>query len=249
MRHHIEHLSSSAMEWEKLAPGVYRKMLNHNQDSGERTAMFRFEPDEGANPPNICHYHSVSEEILVLDGRMTFDHKVWLSTNGYVFHPPFAVHGFNSAVPEPTTFIGKSPRELDFNYPEESDASEPFFVDGHSSNRAVTYLNPTDEDGWEVVRDPQGAAIGRRLNLSEDEETGEGANLIRFNAGLEVPARSTGYATVNEGFVLEGRVVAEEGTVWEKGDYWHRHPGKPVPALKIEQSALIYSCTGPRGEA
>lgn len=245
MRHHIEHLSSSAMDWSQQSPGVYSKMLNHNQQTGDRTALFRFMPGEGASPPNVCHYHSVFEELFLLEGRMTFDHKTWLRKKGYVFHPPFAVHGFNSAVPEPTTFIGRAPADLDFNYPDAPDATEPFFVEGKSASRDITYLNPKHERSWPIIPGPDGVSIGRRLVLSEDRETGEGSSLIRFERGFEAPARAQGYDTFNEGYILSGRVVAEDGTVWEEGDYWHRHSGKPVPALKIDKSTLVFSSVGP----
>ena len=245
MRHHIEHLSSRAMEWRQLSPGVYSKMLNHSQQTGDRTALFKFVPNEGASPPSICHYHSVFEELFILEGKMTFDHKTWLGAKGYVFHPPYAVHGFNSAVPEPTIFIGRAPSDLDFNYPDAPGATEPFFIDGKPASRDITYLNPEDEQSWPMMTRPDGAAIGRRLVLSQDRETGEGSSLVRFDPGFEAPARPQGYETFNEGFVQSGRVVAEDGTVWEQGDYWHRHPGTPVPALKIEKSTLVFSSVGP----
>lgn len=245
MRLHIEHLSSQSIEWGELSPGVYMKMLNHNESTGERTALFRFRPDEGANPPNVCHYHSVSEEIFVLDGRMTFDHKTWLGKYGYVYHPPFAVHGFNSAVPEETTFIGRSPSDLDFNYPDVQDKTESFFIDGKTSNRAVTYLNPTSEKNWKVIQGHSDDPIGKQFILSEDTETGERSSLIHYNQGVSVSARPDGYETYNEGFILNGSIESADGTAWRVGDYWHRLPGKPVPDLTIKEPTLLYSCTGP----
>ena len=245
MRHHIDHLSSSTMEWTQLSDGVYCKMLNHNKDTGDRTGLFRFVPEEGANPPSVCHYHSVFEEIFILEGRMTFDHKTWLGEKGYVFHPPFAVHGFNSAVPEETVFLARSPSDLDFNFPDVPEAKEPFFIDDKSSNRSITYLNPTQEDSWDTMHSPDEQSIGRRLVLNEDSITGEGSSLIRYNSGVNLPAQPEGEETFNEGFILSGRLVAEDGTVWKAGDYWHRHAGKPAPALEVSESTLMFSSLGP----
>ena len=233
------------MDWGQLSSGVYCKMLNHNQESGERTALFKFVPSEGANPPNVCHYHSVYEEILVLEGRMTFDHRTWLGKNGYVFHPPFAVHGFNSDVPEETIFIGRSPADLDFNYPDAPETTETFYINGEIPERQVCYLNPEHERSWAPISGHDGQSIGRRLILSEDRETGEGSSLIRFKRGSHISARKNGYDVTNEGYILTGRIVAEDGTIWKEGDYWHRQPGKAVPALKAVQSTLIYSSVGP----
>ena len=245
MRLHIEHLSSTAMNWERLSPGVYRKMLNHNQGTDERTALFHFVPSEGANPPNVCHYHSVYEELFILDGRMTFDHKTWLGENGYVFHPPFAVHGFDSAISEPTTFIARAPAELDFNYPETTNRTKPFFIEGKTANREITYLNPPGENSWSPLTSPEGKEIGQRFILNVDRDTGEGSSLIRFNQGFNAPFRPQGYDTFNEGFVLSGRVIADDGAQWTAGDYWHRRPGKSIPALIVSESALIFSSVGP----
>lgn len=244
MRHHIEHLSSGALPWRTLAPGVFCKMLNHNPESGDRTALFRFDPDQGAAVPGACHYHSVYEELLILDGAMTFDHQTWLTAHGYVFHPAFAVHGFDSAVPVPTTFLGRSPADLDFNFPDARDACEPFMVEGATASRPVTYLNPPDETSWTGLPGPDGAPMGRRLVLSEDRETGERSSLIRFHPGARLPALPEGHAKCHEGFVLQGRIRADDGTEWTGGDYWHRRPEKPVPALEIPEHTLLFASTG-----
>ena len=241
MRHHIEHLSSTKMQWKKLSAGVYVKMLNHNMQSGERTGLFHFVPEEGAAPPNISHYHSISEELFILDGRMTFDHQTWLGKYAYVYHPPFLVHGFNSSIPVPTTFIGRSNNDLDFNYPDNSKASKPYYIQGKPAPRGLAHLNFRPETEWEPLLSPVGQEIGQQNILSQDPRTKEGSKLIRFHKGSKFPERPQGYEFCNEGFILEGRVEAEDGTVWEKGDYWHRHPGKRVQRLEILKQTLVFS--------
>jgi len=244
MRHHIEHLKSSAMDWEALSPGVYAKFLNHNKQTGDRTALFRFVPAEGANPPNICHYHSVFEEIFMLSGRMTFDHKTWLGKYGYVFHPPFAVHGFNSAIPAETVFIGRAPAELDFNYPDPPQQKEPYYIKGNPVTRELVYLNPPPEEDWEPMLSPDGVEMGQQLILSQDRVTGEGSSLMRFMEGFELSARKSGYETFNEGYILEGEIEAENGLIWGPGDYWHRHAKSPIPTISINKSTLLFSSRG-----
>ena len=244
MRKHINRLSSASMSWENLASGVYRKLLNHNEETGERTGLFRFVPEEGASPPKVCHYHSVYEELFILSGLMTFDQKTWLGERGYVFHPPYAVHGFNSEVPETTVFLARSPAELDFNFPEDPPELTPYFVDDKVAARPVAYVNPAGEDSWEETVDVSGKSIGRKLLLSEDPQTGESASVLRLHKGVSTKAMPQGYNYCDEGFVLEGCFSAEDGTIWSKGDYWHRHPGKSVPGILVEKEALVFSVSG-----
>lgn len=251
MRSHIEHLSSEDMVWENPAPGVYMKMLNHNEADGCRTGLFRFVPDEGAKPPNVCHYHSVFEEIFILDGKMSFDSETWLGRHAYVFHPPYLVHGFNSSIPIATTFIARAPAELDFNFPElpqdkPPHDKQPFYVRGAAKERGLVYMQPTPEARWSPIMGPSDKELGRQCELSRNNETGEGSCLIRYRAGLELPANDAVYETFDEGFIIEGRVEAKDGTVWGVGDYWHRHPGTAIPSLSITSPTLLFSSTGPK---
>lgn len=241
MRHHLEHVSSDSMNWEKLAPGVYQKMLNLNEATRERTALFRFVPDEGAKAPNSSHYHSFYEELLVLDGRMTFDGELWLGERSYVYHPPFLVHGFNSDVPTTTTFLGRSPGDLDFNHPESDSETRPYYIQGDAPNRGFAYRTAEAEDSWSPLLDERGNEIGRQRILSEDTATGEGSSLLRLHEGATIPARPNGEATIDEGFIVEGTVIAETGMTWSIGDYWHRVPGYPIPELRVGKSTLIFS--------
>ena len=241
MREHIEHLGSLTIAWQNVAPGIYMKMLNFNKTSGERTGLFRFVPDEGAAPPNSCHYHSVAEELFILTGRMSFDNQAWLDQYAYVFHPPFIVHGFDSRVPVETTFLARADDDLDFNFPPVSEVKEPYYVQGEAPKRGLAYVQSLPESDWALFKDPAGEVIGRQHILSEDTDTKEGTCLIRLYGGGRVPARSAGYEMCNEGFVLEGKVEADDGTVWRDGDYWHRQPGKAVPALMVHEDALILS--------
>jgi hypothetical protein len=246
MRHHIEHLSSTDMAWTQVSAGVYTKMLNYNEADGDRTVLIRFVPAEGAAPPSVIHYHSAFEEIFILDGKMTFDGQTWLDGYAYVFHPPFVVHGFKSSVPEETVFLARAPTSLDFNFPEPTGETRPYLISGEAGTRDLVYANVPDEADWTPLTGASGAAMGRQFMLSRDRLSGEGSRLVRLAAGLEIPARPDGYESFDEGFLLEGRVEAEDGTVWRSGDYWHRLAGRAVPALRVEESALVFLSTGPR---
>ncbi len=245
MRHHIEHLSTREMPWREISPGVFIKMLNHNKETGHRTGLFRFVPEEGAAPPSISHYHSISEELFILEGKMTFDNETWLSKYAYIYHPPFLVHGFNSSVPVETTFIGRADNDLDFNYPDKNSATQPYYFLGEPAARGLAYLNLKPEDQWKPLLNPAGKEIGLQNILSQDPLTQAGSSLIKFHKGVEVPARPKGYEICNEGYILKGRVEALDGTVWARGDYWYRHPGNAVPALKVTEDTLVFSSVAP----
>ena len=244
MRHHIQYLSSHQLTWEQLSQGVYRKNLNFNNKSGERSALYRFVPNEGASAPDRCHYHSVFEELFILDGKMTFDRKRWLNKHGYIFHPPFAVHGFNSEVPTETIFISRTPQDLDFNFPEQPHSNEPYFIDNKTNPVNVIYLNPPSEQTWDPILNTKGVEVGRQILLKRDETSGEKSLLIRYDKGFAIPANKHGYKSFNEGFVISGEITTNTTLSWKEGDYWHRHPDTPTPSLQIEKNTLLFLTQG-----
>lgn len=52
--------------WLNTAPGVWRKVLNHDPTSGRKTLLLRCEP--GAVIP--AHEHGADEELMMLDGEV-----------------------------------------------------------------------------------------------------------------------------------------------------------------------------------
>lgn len=232
------------MEWTELAPGIYTKMLNHNEVTGERTAMFRFRPKEGAAPPSICHYHSVPEEIFMLEGKMTFDHETWLGKFGYVYHPPFAVHGFNSAIPEETIFIGRGPAELDVNYPDPGAHKAPYYINGEIPDRPLTYLNPLDDRSWSRNNTAKYFTDCDQIVLSEDPVTGEGSALVKLKTGAQVSAPNDRHDTYLEGLVLSGQIKNILGQIFEQGDYWHIPPEAKIADLIANKDTVIFISYG-----
>jgi hypothetical protein len=245
VRNHIEHLSESDVPWSNYSPGVYGKMLNHNAVTGERTALVRFVPSEGAKAPNKHHFHSFYEELFVLEGKMTFDHKLWLGSRSYVYHPPFMVHGFNSGIPETTTLIARAPCDLDFNFPDGTHEGVPFYIDGKQGSRDFAYLNLPSENRWQPVFGRDRVQIGCVFELSRDTVTHEGSRLVRLFEGAAVPEEADGYAYFDEGYVIEGTIGMRDGRVRSAGDYWHLHPGTPIPGMTVKSTALLFSTLGP----
>lgn len=244
MRHPIEHLDTNAMAWQAAGPGVYTKNVNVDEDSGVRTVLLKLVPEEGFNPPSQIHYHSLSEELLVIDGRTTFDCKMWLEGVSYVYHPPLVIHGFNSATPETTTLLARGPGELDFNFPETVPADVRRPVDGSAPTRELVYLNHIEDQPWEPMYSGGGEQIGERLSLGTDSKTGEGSLFERYFPGWTRPALDKGVPVFDEVYVLEGEIMSSSGAAWTEGHYWYQAPQTPLPALHSSSGALVFKCFG-----
>lgn len=94
------------------------------------------------------------------------------------------------------------------------------------------------------VNNTLGEQIGRKVSLHLEHHVGAGTQLIRLKAGSKVMAKPSGYPTCNEGFIISGSIIAGDGTEWRTGDYWHRYPNTPVPALSVLQDTLILNVLG-----
>jgi len=242
VRAQIEHLDTNGMAWQAAGAGVYLKALNAGTDGGARTALVKFVPDEGFAAPSRKHYHSLSEELLVISGLMTFDHVTWLEGGSYCYHPPFVVHGANSAVPETTVLLARGEGELDFNFPEAAEVGAAF--DGSKPTRGLLYLNRTQEKDWTPLFDGDGRQIGERLDLGADSVTGAGACFERYFAGWARDESAEGLPLYDEAYVLEGAVTSDTGEVWGEGCYWYRAAGTPMPGVRSAFGALVFRCFG-----
>lgn len=244
MRDQIDHLDSEAVAWTSGAPGIFSRMLNENNMTGERTALVVLDPTSGMQAPGTSHYHSVYEELFVLDGRFTFDSKTWLTRHSYCFHPAYMVHGFASQVPERTVLLARSPRELDFNMVGLPARDQAFTFDGSVPTRPAVYLAAPDQKGrWQPLVDAQGREYGAQVVLSRDETSGEQSRLVRYFPGWQCDAHQTAADLCDEGFVLEGAITGANGQTWASGHYWHRAPGTDLPALTSPHGVLFFSAT------
>jgi hypothetical protein len=205
LRNHVEHIDTNALQWQQTGAGVHTKIINANQDCGSRTVLVKLVPEEGFDPPSKIHYHSLSEELLVLDGLLTFDHKTWLDGISYIYHPPFMIHGFKSATPETTTLLARGTGELDFNFPDPSkvDISSP--VDGSTPTRDLLYLNNINEKEWSPFYGDDCQKIGEMLSLGTNSQTGEGECFERYFPGWTRAAISGGFTVYMKSTSLRAR--------------------------------------------
>jgi hypothetical protein len=244
LRNHVEHIDTNAVQWKQTGAGVYTKTINANQDSGARTVLIKLVPEEGFDPPSKIHYHTLSEELLVLDGLLTFDHKTWLDGISYIYHPPFMIHGFKSATPETTTLLARGTGELDFNFPDPSEVDIDSPVDGSTPTRDLLYLNNINDKVWSPIYGDDGQQVGEMLSLGTDSQTGEGACFERYYSGWTRAAISDGFAVYDEVYVLDGEISSGSNDVWAKGHYWYRALETPQPALQSRSGALVFRCFG-----
>jgi anti-sigma factor ChrR (cupin superfamily) len=78
-------------EWQFSAPGVSKKVLRDNQQTGEATLLLRFVA--GATYP--LHNHPGDEEILALEGDLKVG-KLELRPGDYLYTPPEGKHAVSS---------------------------------------------------------------------------------------------------------------------------------------------------------
>jgi hypothetical protein len=84
--------------WEQAgARGVEMLTLNHDPDTGARTALIRSAPRDGIEDKS--HYHHCEEEFLCLAGRFSFDGQHWMRPLSYACYPSHVVHGTRVSVP------------------------------------------------------------------------------------------------------------------------------------------------------
>jgi hypothetical protein len=242
MRPHIPFLDTNAMPWQQLpAPGILSKRLSTDPDTGARTALQRVVPAMGYKAPSTAHWHHTDEEILVVKGLMSFDSKVWLRPKAYCFHPAGTVHGFKSAVPEESWFLSRVGRDLDFNYVPEPRQLTYYTAPGEpSAPRIAGAIADPAKVRWETLRNRAGKAIGQRLLLSRDPETGEGSMFLRCRKGWRSASRPYRHSVYEEVFVLEGKIESSDGIVLAQGCYAFRPPGTKQAPFHCDDGALLY---------
>jgi quercetin dioxygenase-like cupin family protein len=242
MRAFIPALDTASLPWmETPLPGVFGKALNSDPETQARTGMAKFE--EGAFVPSRAHYHDVDEEILVIHGAMTFDHRTWLPPKGYIYHAPRTVHGFDSGFDGEVIMLSRNNGggALVLNYLEGKPEKDDWYqVSGAAPPRPPAYI--PDFNGLEPVIDDDGAV---RTLLSRHPDTGEGSQFIQLPPGWtgSGPARElTGY---REMFVLEGDVSTSDSHRLEPGYYAFIPPGVPHAFQTSHAGALIFVAFGP----
>jgi quercetin dioxygenase-like cupin family protein len=64
-------------------PGISRKALRRDEQTGARAGLLKFEPN--SHLPR--HMHPAGEEVFVLEGRVRFEDS-WYEAGYYLYSPP-----------------------------------------------------------------------------------------------------------------------------------------------------------------
>jgi quercetin dioxygenase-like cupin family protein len=242
MRAWIPALDTATVPWTPTPlPGVFGKWLNSDPTTQARTGMAKFE--RGAFVPGRAHYHHVDEEILVIQGAMTFDHRTWLPPRGYIYHPPRTVHGFNSGFDGEVIILSRhnGGGTLELNYIE----GEPLHPDwyqafGAPPPRAPAYI----ADFTHLAAHPEGDGSVVTV-LSRHPETGEGSLFLRLPPNWKGSGPAVELTRYREMFVIEGDVVCADGSVLTTDYYAFIPPGQAHGFDASEAGALIFVAFGP----
>lgn len=238
---HIPFLDTNAMEWTVgEMPGLFTKMLRSNPETGARTALQRIDPAFGYQPPQQPHYHDGDEEIFLLKGCFSFDQISWLGPTSYCFHPANTVHGFRSYVKEESWFLSRVRKPLRFFFSEEMRDLKPFNLSGTEPERGVSVVPDPKQREWEQVKDADGQVLLERLILSIHPTTGEGSMLVRFMPGWVSKHGTHKHSVYEECYVVEGELLAIDGTRYTAGCYSYKPAGAVQPALASPKGALVY---------
>jgi len=245
---HIHCLDTTKMDWvvNDEQPGLFTKMLSRDPETGARTALQCIDPERGYKAPTRPHYHSGPEEIILVKGSFSFNGKDWFKRLSYCYHPPRTVHGFKSEVEGETWFLSRVRKPLDYGFTDEKRDMVPYALDGDTHSRDTSVIVDVDAQPWEEIRDEDGKVIVRRLVLSEDQETGEGAFLYEFLPGWTSKHGDHYHDVFTEMYVFDGELLGSDGTIYSEGCYSYKPPRTVQPALSSPKGALIYLMTGGR---
>lgn len=220
------------MPWNSTRPGTSAKLLSVNEGKPAATVLLCFDPQDGYEDQPNPHYHEGLEELLILDGKLSFDSKTWLHRGGYVYHPPFFVHGFASRVATRTTILARSegPIETKFISKDSAEDTYPYQLCDTVSAGALSIV----PSPWAFRFDPVDAEVGeiRQYTYSAHADTGAITQLREFAA--QAKERTPGIVPdrmAEEVFVLSGELTDETGQVFSEGDFACFPAGTRRPAL------------------
>jgi hypothetical protein len=238
VRPRIVGLDVDAMEWAPLGPpGLYSKLLSRDPETGARTALQRMDPADGYQAPKVAHFHTTYEEILGIDGRFSFDSRLWVVPGSYVFHPPRTVHGFKSAVPQESLFLSRIGRDLDVNLVHEPAGDDLYVIEGLPPPRVpVAYADAAAALGWgeaTLLGQPVASCI-----LSEDPDTGEGSALVEVPEGWSSDNQSR--KDYLELFVLSGGLAMGDVSARDGRAYSFFPPEDEIPAVRATKPTRLY---------
>jgi len=238
VRPRIVGLDVDAMDWAPLGPpGLYSKLLSRDPETGARTALQRMDPNDGYQAPTVAHFHTTYEEILGIDGRFSFDSRLWVVPGTYVFHPPRTVHGFKSAVPQTSLFLSRIGRDLDVNLVQDPTDDDLYVIEGPVPPRVpVAHADAAAAIGWS-----EGRLLGQPVRccvLSRDPEHGEGSALVEVPEGWSSEPQTR--AEYLELFVLSGGLAVGDVPARDGRAYSFFPPDDEIPAMHAVRPTRMY---------
>ena len=244
MRAWIPSLDTSTIPWEATPlTGVFGKTLNSDPDTQARTGMVVFK--DGASVPGRPHYHDTDEEILVTKGLVTFDHRTWLPSRGYIYNAPRTVHGFKSGTQGETVMLARHNGigPLVLNFIEGEPAQDDWYqVSGEPPRREPAYITDFTEMPSVSAEDGSETTV-----LSLHPDTKQGSIFIRLPPGWRGAAPAIESRGYREIFVVEGDVQTTDGHALREAFYAFIPPGVAHGFTASDQGALIFVSVG--GEA
>ncbi len=87
----MEFFDTDTIPWNKIADGIYEKILSKDEETGAYTRLLKFEP--GAEIPNVLT-HDFFEEVYIVKGVLIDKRLNKTFTEGmYAFRNPGMEHG------------------------------------------------------------------------------------------------------------------------------------------------------------
>lgn len=231
------------MPWNSPRPGTAVKILSQNETKPGSTVLLCFDPEAGYEDQPSPHYHEGLEELFILSGQLSFDSKTWLHRGGYVFHPPFYVHGFASRVSKRTILLARTegPIETKFISKESAKDTYPYQLDDTVSLGSLAIV----PSPWAFRFDPIESEAGdiRAFIYSAHDETGAITQLREFSPHAKEKTPDTvPDCMAEEIFILSGELTDQTGQTFTEGDFACFPAGTKRPALAAsERSEVLFS--------
>jgi len=243
LRDYVAWIDTADLPWSGDVPGIRFKQLSVNPGTQARTVLLRLDPEAGYVDQPSAHYHSATEELLILAGRLSFDQRTWYHRGGYVFHPPGLVHGFASKVPECAIMLARSdgPASTTFIPRGEERDDLPYYRS--ASSAAPTRPLAQVPSPWTGPFDRVPAQTGTitRFTYSQDAARGERSSLLRLGKdACEAQPEAVPQGAAEELLVLSGSVEAADGAVLHAGHFACYPAGHARSALKALGTAEVF---------
>lgn len=203
---------------DKTSPGggfTFRTLATNGPDAGmaipRSTVTVLLWPDGTTAPwgsPNQLEYHTLHEEIFVLQGALCFDHWYRLNAPAYCNHPPFWLHPTNFWAEGDLVMLLRESHDPVVqlqSIPKDWDGTESY-ARGKPTQavRGVSRLQ-LDALPWEPIMtrggDPTGIEAKR---IWDDLDDGWVTWLMRVPPQWSLPERSDSSPGGDEVFVIEG---------------------------------------------